>query len=284
MNKPYNAKDRTLAQYVKDSLKLHTTENITIIDKKGKTKDIVIGWYKVENSHSNNCINYRDIELLIECINNIIYVKYHNILLLTKYFKNMAQILNKLNLPIIWRLPHGLRVSQKYMSKRSLKIEPFTFIDNSITLTITDKIKIDKNKQISALMPNIVHSLDAAALILLYNSFYNSIDKNDNVNFYSVHDCYGVTAKHVDSLIKILRTVYISIYSRKGYIEKFDEDIIIDITRYFGEKNCTFSRKDRILHIKGETDIKLPEISNFLQKNNHDLFYDRLSKSVYFIN
>jgi len=170
------------------------------------------------------------------------------------------------------------------MSKRSLKIEPFTFIDNSITLTITDKIKIDKNKQISALMPNIVHSLDAAALILLYNSFYNSIDKNDNVNFYSVHDCYGVTAKHVDSLIKILRTVYISIYSRKGYIEKFDEDIIIDITRYFGEKNCTFSRKDRILHIKGETDIKLPEISNFLQKNNHDLFYDRLSKSVYFIN
>ena len=55
-------------------------------------------------------------------------------------------------------------------------------------------------------------------------------------------------------------------YSGKGYIEKFDEDIIISITQLYGEINCTFSRNERILHIKGETDIKLPEISNFLQK------------------
>lgn len=101
MNKPYNAKDRTLAQYVKDSLKLHNREYITIMDKKGETKNIVIGLYKVEGSNTNNCVNYRDIELLIECINNIIYVKYRNILLLTNYFKDMARILNKLNLPIM---------------------------------------------------------------------------------------------------------------------------------------------------------------------------------------
>lgn len=43
MNKPYNAKDRTLAQYIKDTLKLHHTENINIIDKKGVPKDILIG-------------------------------------------------------------------------------------------------------------------------------------------------------------------------------------------------------------------------------------------------
>jgi hypothetical protein len=43
MNKPYNAKDRTLAQYVKDSLILDRTENITITDKKGDLKDIQIG-------------------------------------------------------------------------------------------------------------------------------------------------------------------------------------------------------------------------------------------------
>lgn len=40
-------------------------------------------------------------DLLIECINKIIYVDYRNILLLTKYFQDMARILNKLKLPII---------------------------------------------------------------------------------------------------------------------------------------------------------------------------------------
>ena len=144
MNKPYNAKNRTLAQYVKDSLLLDHVESIEIKDKKDEIKKIQIGWYKVEGGAKNKSINYKDIELLIECINNIIYVKYNNILLLTNYFKEMVRIFNKLNLPIIWRLPSGLKVRQKYMLKRSIKIEPFTFIDKSITLTITDKIAIDK--------------------------------------------------------------------------------------------------------------------------------------------
>lgn len=170
------------------------------------------------------------------------------------------------------------------MAKRSIKVEPFTFIDNSITLTITDKIKIDKNKQILALMPNLVHSLDAAALILLYNSFYNSVDENKDVNFYSVHDCYGVTAKYVGSLIKLLRTVYIDLYSNKRYIEKFDEDMIMSIIGLYGEENCNFSRTNRTIYIKDNKDIILPDISKFLQKTNKDLTYEKLSKAIYFIN
>lgn len=55
----------------------------------------------MKNSKNNNCVNHRDIEFLVECINNIIYVKYNNILLLTLYLKQMVVILNKLNLPII---------------------------------------------------------------------------------------------------------------------------------------------------------------------------------------
>lgn len=170
------------------------------------------------------------------------------------------------------------------MAKRSIKIEPFTFLDNSITLTITDKIKMDKNKQILALMPNLVHSLDATALILLYNSFYKSINENNHVNFYSVHDCYGVTAKHVESLIELLRTVYIDLYLNKSYIEKFDEDIIMSIVLAYGEDNCTFYRTNRVLEIKGHGKIQLPDISKFLQKTNKDISYEKLSKAIYFIN
>ena len=76
-----------------------------------------------------------------------------------------------------------------------------------------------------------MHSLDSASLTLLYNSFYKTLKAsgNNSVNFYSVHDCYGVSAKYVNVLIQMLRTVYINIYSVNTYIEKFDEDVINSI-------------------------------------------------------
>ncbi len=72
-------------------------------------------------------------------------------------------------------------------------------------------------------MPNLVHSLDSSTLILLYYTFYNTIiEESQFVNFYSVHDCYGVTAKNAELLITILRSIYISIYSEEAFIKKFD--------------------------------------------------------------
>jgi len=45
--------------------------------------------------------------------------------------------MNKLNLPIIWRLPHGLKVSKSYLIQKRKQIKPFTYLKNSISLTTT---------------------------------------------------------------------------------------------------------------------------------------------------
>lgn len=139
-------------------------------------------------------------------------------------------------------------ISQKYMERKGKCINHFSYLKTSLTLTITDKDKMFKTKQITSLMPNLVHSLDACTLTLLYNSFYNSVD-NENVNFYSVHDCYSVTAKYLDTLITLLKTVYIDLYSDKGYIEKFDNDIINNIISVYGEEKCRYDEKSRTIFI-----------------------------------
>jgi len=291
MNKPYNARNRTLISYIKDTLIFDHIEKCPELDEKGlqiykdgKASFKNISWYKI-SENSLNYVNHKDLDLLVKSIDEIIYVKYPKIKELTEYFKGIAKIFNRLDLPIIWRLPHGLMVSQKYMEKRSIQVYPFTFSSSSLTLTIIDKIKIDKDKQVSAFMPNLVHSLDAASLTLLYNSFYNTIkgDTFKNVNFYSVHDCYGVTANYVNLLIQMLRSVYILIYSGKGYIEKFDEDVINDIIKSQGEDKCIFDRENRIITINKRKKIKLPDLSKFLNVPNKDRAYESLSKSIFLI-
>lgn len=175
------------------------------------------------------------------------------------------------------------------MERRTLQVKPFTRLKNTLNLTITDKIKINKDKQMSAFMPNLVHSLDASSLFLLYDLFYNnitmsnSIIKNDCVNFYSVHDCYGVTAKYVDLLIKMLRSVYIKLYSDEKYIEKIDEDIINSIVISYGEDKCEYIPDTRTILIEKKKKIALPEISPFLNISNKTRVYKYLSEAIFLI-
>src|SRR5699024_2284654 len=136
----------------------------------------------------------------------------------------------------------------------------------------------DKQKQLSAFMPNLVHSLDATTLILLYNSLVKNInyEGNKTVNFYSIHDCYGVTAKYVEVLIEMLRTVYIKLYSGPGYIEKFDEDIINTIVISYGEENCKYDPETRTIIINKRKKIVLPDLSKFLNVPNKSRVYKSL--------
>lgn len=279
MTKPYNAKDKSLVSYIKDTLIFDHSEDIIITNKEGEKVKFTRGWYKIQD-YSKNYVNHSDIELLVNCLNEILYLNYPRIKQLTIYLNEIGKILNKLNLPIVWRLPNGLMVSQKYMLKHTKQVKPFSYLKTSLTLTITDKVKIDKSKQLTALMPNLVHSLDAATLSLLYNSFYNSVD--NNVNFYSVHDCYGVTAKYVDLLISLLRTIYINLYSDKGYIQKFDSDVINLIMGAYGEKGCNYCADIRTIHI-GRRKIKLPPISHIIENEFKEESYKSLSKAKFFI-
>ena len=61
MTKPYNAKDRTLADYIKDTLTYNHSDEIRVLDEYGNETKRTIGWYKI-NKDSENYVNRSDIE------------------------------------------------------------------------------------------------------------------------------------------------------------------------------------------------------------------------------
>ena len=106
-------------------------------------------------------------------------------------------------------------------------------------------------------MPNLVHSLDAASLALLLDSYFN----DGLQNIFTVHDCFAVTANNVPNLIKIIKLVYIKIYSDNLYLETFDNAIIESIRYQFGID--AFDNENKIIKVNGDQ-YQYPDINKVI--------------------
>jgi len=130
-------------------------------------------------------------------------------------------------------------------------------------------------------MPNLIHSLDAAALALLANYHFKS---NGNNNFYAIHDCFAVTANNVEMLIKYLKLVYLDLYSEDTYLKKFHEEMIDDIKYHYSDSCYNPDTNEVNVTIKG-VDIKLliPDVNVVLGTRlpSHD---ELIKDSAYIIN
>lgn len=98
MTIPYNASSSTLVDYIIKTLDYSHGENVVVVNKEGETVNRYIGWYK---SKDGNLVNYDDINRLVIFMNEVLYVNYSKIKLLTKYLVDICGILNNLYLPVI---------------------------------------------------------------------------------------------------------------------------------------------------------------------------------------
>lgn len=152
-------------------------------------------------------------------------------------------------------------------------------------MTHIDKNKLDKHKQIRSLMPNLIHSLDAASLTLLYNK-YATINKC----IFTVHDCYAVPIPYVDTLIELLQSVYLEIYSEKEYLKTFDKCVIDNMKYVLGDQlkfvdNAIDPSKSKYI-IYNDKEYKYPDV-NLLFKDVSDfnVIFDAMKnkKAIYSI-
>lgn len=225
------------ARYLKNKEK----KNITITHK-------VIKWYGKEGN--KNMVNNHDIDILVNIIYDIIKIEFTKISRLTQYLKIVANICNHLNVPICWSLPNGLEINQSYLKRYTERIKVFCYSKIRLSLTRTDKNKYDCNKQVIALMPNLIHTLDAASMILLYDQF--SKVYSNFINLYTIHDCFSTTAEKVNSMVTMLRYVYTKLYSDEPYLRAFDRDIINVIKANYGDSVTWDDNQRTLTYIKNK--------------------------------
>ena len=249
-----------------------------------QTINKVSALYKLNNKkHLKNQDNYDNFRLsgseimkLAKIIHSTLYDTYPSLTLLVQYLKSMNSLLMKLNLNIgiFWKTPSGLILEQKYMEMKS----------DTITVSILGKRKsfnlskstnkISLKRQNSAIVPNLIHSLDAANISLLIKSL---LAEDKKMNLVSIHDCFASDANNIDLLHFNIRAAFLRIYQNNNFINDFHKfiiDYLINLGVY------VFDNETKIL-LGNRKIIDIPKKPDFNQSFN--LNYN-LMKSQYFVN
>jgi len=276
MTLPYNTKKRTIAKYIKEKLtEIDSTVKYKTV--KGKQVSVKLAWYVLGDNP--NSISYDDLMLLSNLIEEIITKEFTKISKLIQYLKNVATICSVLNIPISWNLPYGLEINQSYLKKETKRIPVSSFSTSTINLSKAVKGMMNLHKQTTALMPNLIHSLDATSMTLLYNEFCEIY--SENTNLFTIHDCFATTSERIENLMTILRSVYTKLYSKEPYLRDFDKGIIATIKANYSD-SLNWSESERTLYFEGKT-YKLLGIDWVVGKKLYDKLYLKRINSDYII-
>lgn len=123
----------------------------------------------------------------------------------------------KTSLPINWRTPDGFRVQQAYKVVTANRIETKLFGERIRLSLATETPTIDGARQITAIAPNFVHSMDASAL----RSCVNIAVANGLTSFAMIHDSYGTLAADTEALGLYLRHAFVDLYSEHDVLSQF---------------------------------------------------------------
>lgn len=82
--------------------------------------------------------------------------------------------------------------------------------------------KLDKRKQVQAIIPNIIHSLDASHLINIINT---AINLNFN-KIITIHDCFGTHPNNLDKLLNLVKKEFILLYTDSNFLNLYHERFI----------------------------------------------------------
>lgn len=218
---------------------------------------------------------YKDIMAISKIIHSALYETYPNLNILVDYLIEMNKFINNLNLniPTVWTTPAGLIIEQKYVKMDSKSIK-YSVLGKHKTINLnikTDDVNIRRQNQ--GIVPNIVHSMDAANISLL---IIKLLQIKCSIPIITIHDCFGTNANYVDLLSHHIRIAFLHIYGEKNFIERY-HNFSIEYLKNLGLK---FNDDNTIVYLDNKT-YTLPQPPIF--DKNIDLINNILG-SKYLLN
>lgn len=260
------------------NLKTKPTSNTGNIVEKNKEVIKIIGKTK-DNEEIE--LSHRDLLEIAMIIKKNIFIYYPALKAIYDYFLEVAVFMKKLELPVQWVTPTGAEITQKYTKKEKIKLRIYLHKKTKTRVLYNSTNKIDYNKQIDGIIPNVIHSLDSSHIIKLINVY----GKSFKFGILTVHDCFGTHPNHVESLFFCLKEEFISLYINRDFLKKFDNSIIKTINCYY---NNNVVIKDRVVYktvvnIKNNTS-EVAELKIPTPPKKKDLQYDLIRYSKWMFN
>lgn len=172
-----------------------------LIHDRPKTWDHVPGDVRENATHMRNWMAAAINETVLAAVN------------IMDWMQECASIMADLDEGLTWTTPTGYRVTQRYPLVKSRRFTICGVIMNQTNRTrVFHEVipGIRKSKQVWAIAPNIVHSLDASHMMLSINK---AVDEGLDA-FAAVHDSFGVHAADMDRFLEIIKDTFVSIYSQ----------------------------------------------------------------------
>jgi DNA-directed RNA polymerase len=142
-------------------------------------------------------------KLLVECIPEVA-IEAGRIM---EWLREMAGIIAKAKRGMMWTTPVGFLVLHENRKPKEVRLA--TADRMNLVYQQDEKRKIDVRKQVDGIVAHLVHSMDAAHMMLTINRLYAEGIRH----FAMVHDSYGVHACDVELLNRVLREEFVAIYS-----------------------------------------------------------------------
>lgn len=224
MTKSYNVSEFGISRQLKENF-----EKVKKTIKNRKDEELIVYDYKVpaKNSEGYVILDIYKIDKLASLISKNIFVSYKSLQEIYNYLTQISKILISLGLPLSWATPDGLEITQHYNSSNIKKITLNILAKNRTAVLREWTNELDTRKQVQGIIPNIVHSMDAAHLMKVV-----SIWANTKQYIITVHDCFGTHPNHMDNLANVVRDEFINIYSANDFLQQLHDNFINTIKTY----------------------------------------------------
>jgi DNA-directed RNA polymerase len=146
--------------------------------------------------------------------------------LVMDWFQQAAKVVSKYGQPIVWETPTGFVCHQRYTDMETQRIKT-RLGDTMIRLTLSTALEVglDKRRQRQSISPNLIHSYDAAALMLTILTVWDQGVRSMT----ATHDCYGTLAPDMDLLAAATREQFVKLYNGTHVLMRLREQFLKDL-------------------------------------------------------